>query len=179
MLIKFLNLLSNFSASFNDSKLFLLIKFLNHLSNSSLSLSSSSPYPNIACSNSLAICFKASLLTFFFTVLNSSRASFLFVTRSLFMLPIKVRGVTNSDESLSSLYLAKTSEAISLYNCKSFIDDKSILIVLSSPLSSPLSPSLSPSSSPSPLGLGGLADIITLPAKPSLISFNNFITLSS
>ena len=176
MLIKFLNLLSNSSASLNNSKLFLLIKFLNLLSNSSVSfnssLSLSSSYPNITCSNSLTICFKASLLTFFFIVLNSSRASFLFLMRSLFMSSIKVRRVNNSNESLSPLHLEKTSEAIFLYNCKSFIHDKSIKLVLSSPLSSSLS-------SPLSLGLGGLAGIITLPAKPSLISFNNFITPSS
>ena len=72
----------------------------------------------LLCSNSLTICFKASLLTFFFTVSNSSRASFLFLTSSLFILPIKVRRVNNSNESLSPLYLEKTSEAIFLYNCK-------------------------------------------------------------
>ena len=191
MLIKFSNLLSNSSASFNDLKLFLLIKFLKFLSNSSVSsnssLSLSSSYPNIACSNSLTICFKASLLTFAFTVLNSSRASFLFLTRSLFILPIKVRRVNNSYESLSPLYLEKTSEAIFLYNCKSFIHDKSIklfLLSLSSP-SSPLSSLLlsftssSPSSFPSSLGLGGLAGIITLPAKLYLLNYKlNFITPS-
>ena len=149
MLIKFLNLLSKFSASFNDLKLFLLIKFLNLLSNSSVSsnssLSLSSSYPNIACSNSLTICFKVSLLTFFFAVLNSSRASFLFLTRSIFMMSIKVRRVNNSNESLSPLYLEKTSEAIFLYKCKSFIHDTSIKLFLSSlsslssfPLSFPL-----------------------------------------
>ena len=130
LLIKFLNFLSNSSGSFNDSELFLLIKFLNHLSNSSVSSNSSlslpSSYPNIACSNSLTICFKASLLTFFFRVLNSSYTSFLFLTRSLFMLSIKIRRVNNSNEFLSPLYLTKISEAIFLYNCKSFIHDKSI-----------------------------------------------------
>ena len=109
---------------------FLLIKFLNLLPNSSVSsnssLSLSPSYPNIACSNSLTICFKASLLIFFFTVLNSSRASFLFLARSLFMLSIKVHRVNNSNESLSPLYLEKTSEAIFLYNCKLFIHDESI-----------------------------------------------------
>ena len=147
------------------------------------------------------------------------------------MLSIKVRRVNDSNESLSPLYLEKTSEAIFLYNRKSFIHDKSIKLFLSSlsspssfplsspssfplssqssfplsspssfplsspssfplssqssfPLSSPSSfllssPSSFPLSSPLSLGLGGLAGIITLPAKLSLISFNNFITPSS
>ena len=95
------------------------------------------------------------------------------------MLSIKVRRVNNSNESLSPLYLKKTSEAIFLYNCKSFIHDKSIKLFLSS-LSSPSSfPLSSPLSFPLSLGLGGLAGIITLPAKLSLISFKNFITTAS
>ena len=130
LMIKLLNLLSNFSSSnislsnpsISDSRRFLLIQFLNlishssssniSLSNPSISNSSLSSSPNIACSKSLTISFKASLLTFFFTFLNSSRASFLFLTRSLFMLSIKVRRVNNSNEFLSPLYLENTSEAI-------------------------------------------------------------------
>ena len=177
----------SFKYSLSNSRRFLLIKFLNLLSNSSAcsnySLSLSSSYPNIACSNSLTICFKASLLTFFFTVLNSSRASFLFLTRSLFILSIKVRRVNNSNESLSLLYLEQTSEAIFLNNCKSLIHDKSFPLssfpLSSFPLSSfPLS-SFPLSLFPLSLGLGGLAGIITLPAKLSLISFSNFIIPSS
>ena len=155
--MEFLNLLSNSSASFN----------------SSLSLSSS--YPNIACSNSLTISFKASLLIFFFTVLNSSRASFLFLTRSLFILPIKVRRVNNSNESLSPLYLEKISEAIFLYKCKSFIHNKSIKLFLSS-LSSPSSfllslPSSFPLSFPSSFPLSFLLSFPLSSPLSFLLSF--------
>ena len=192
LLIKFLNLLSNSSSSnislsnpsISDSR-----RFLNLLPNSSSNISLSNPSisdsslsssPNIAYSKSLTISFKALLLTFFFTFLNSSRASFLFLTRSLFILSIKVQRVNNSNEFLSPLYIEKTSEAIFLYNCKSFIHDKSIKLVLSSFLLSsfPLS-SFSLSSFPLSLGFGGLAGIITLPAKLSVISFSNFVVPSS
>ena len=140
----------------------MLIKFLNFLSNTSACSNSSSNLLYL-CNHHIQILLVLILLIFFFTVLNSSRASFLFLTHSLFMLSIIVPRINNSNESLSPLYLEKTSEAIFLYNCKSFIHDKS------SPLSSfPLS-----------LGLGGLAGIITLPAKPSLISFSNFTIPSS
>ena len=86
---------------------------------------------------------------------------------------IKVRRVNNSNEFLSPSYLEKTSEAIFLYNCKPLIHDKSF------PLSSFSLSSFPLSSFPLSSGLGGLAGIITLPAKPSLISFSNSIIPSS